>query len=636
MGAVPSPFAALRHSLREAFGDDSSLDPRAKRVLLALMSLFSVVFYALCWQRYDTFHSRNFDLAFYARLSWGEAHHDAWEPILGASVYGLHFVWLFEATTWLGELIGHVRCLILMQSVAIGLTALPLARMASRVFAPLHCGTLAAVTVALAFFLHPNVGHVATNDVHPGTLALLPLGWMVDALHRKNLHGLVWSSLGVLLCREDLALTTALFGMVFALTSRDRAQTWGGLVVTLASLAYFIVFLGLLHPRFAPPAGSLQLHFGHWHVGEGTGGGVADVLHAVVTRPLDVLAWVTSHERLPYLVVITASLALLPLLAPEWLFLALPLLATNLLSQFPTTLFLDSHYLTPALPMLLGAALVGASRLGRWAQQGKPVLITLLLASLGAHLAVGASPLSLRYDAEAFTDSARTMAIRRAVSVIPEGASVQAPERMLAHFAERRVLRRPPPPETNTDYVVLDAWSRRVHRHHEALLRTEEEPTLRDWLARADHALVFAEEDFYVLRRGGTPEESVARARFVTGVERVDDGLALSGCLSLIDATMHANDLVLTLGARAPCETDLALRLGWGYRPGRVDLIAEGALSPALFRAGDRITSVHPMSPEELRQIRAHGLRVGAIRQSGARPAHGDPVGLDVALHGLD
>jgi len=301
--------------------------------------------------------------------------------------------------------------------------------------------------------------------------------------------------------------------------------------------------------------------------------------------------------------------------------------------------------------MLVGAALVGAARVAEHAKAslllkeglGAPprgsrspspailLLITILLASVGAQLAVGA--LGLRYDAEAYRDSERTRGIRRALLVIPEGASIQAPERMLAHFAERRVLRRPPPPETNTDYVVLDAWSRRVHRHHEALLRTEEEPTLRDWLARTDHTLVAAEEDFYVLRRGGNPDESVARERFISGVADVNDGRPLARCLSLVDARQRGNDLVLTLVAREPCNTDLALRIGWGFRPGRVDLIAGGLLSPGLFRAGDRITSTHPMRDEELQLIHAHGLRIGAIRQSGARPDHGDPVGLDVALH---
>lgn len=633
MRFVAAFMRGLRDSLVEAFGDDASLAPREKRVLVALMVFFGVVFYVLCWQRYATFHSRNFDLAFYARLSWGEAHHDAWEPIVDASVYGLHFVWLFEVVTWLGELIGHVRMLILIQSMAIALTAWPLARMASRIFAPFNAGPLAAYTAALAFFLHPNLAHVATNDVHPGTLALLPLAWLVDALHRKSAHGLAWASLGVLLCREDLAITVALFGLVFAVTRRDRRGTIAGLLTSFLALAYVVIFLGVLHPRFAPPAGSLELHFGHWHQGEGGGGGVADVLSAVLTRPLGVLAWITQPERLPYLFVVSASLALVPLLAPEWLLLAMPILGTNLLSQFPTTLFLDSHYLTPALPMLIGASLIGAARLAKQASAAGPVLTTMLVASAVAHLAVGGSPLGLRYDAEAYVDSARTRGIRRAIAVIPEGASIQAPERMLAHFAERRVLRRPPPPETNTDYVVLDGWSRRVHRHHEALLRTEEEPTLRDWLARTDHTLVAAEEDFYVLQRGGNPDESVARTRFVTGTERPEEGRALARCLSLIDATQADDDLVLTLVARAPCETDLALRLGWGYRPGRVDLIADGVLSPALFREGDRITSVHPLSEEEQHQIRAHGLRIGAIRQSGARPDHGDPVGIDVDLH---
>lgn len=633
MRFVDAFLRGLRHSLSDAFGDDGSLSVREQRVLLALMMFFGVVFYVLCWQRYDTFHSRNFDLAFYARLSWGEAHHDAWEPIVDASVYGLHFVWLFEAVTWLGELIGHVRMLILLQSLAIAMTAWPLARMASRIFAPFHAGPLAAYTAALAFFLHPNLAHVATNDVHPGTLALLPFAWLVNALHRKSAHGLVWASLGVLLCREDLAITVALFGVVYAATVRDRRGTMVGLLTSFSALAYVVIFLGVLHPHFAPPAGSLELHFGHWHQGEGSGGGVADVLLAVLTRPLDVLAWITQPERLPYLFIVSASLALLPLLAPEWLLLAMPILGTNLLSQFPTTLFLDSHYFTPALPMLIGASLIGAARLAKQADAARPLLITLLLASVGAHLAVGGSPLGLRYDAEAYADSARTLGIRRAILVIPAGASIQAPERMLAHFAERRVLRRPPPPETNTDYVVLDAWSRRVHRHHEALLRTEEEPTLRDWLARTDHALVAADEDFYVLRRGGNLNASVARERFISGVADVNEGQRLARCLSLLNARQEGHDLVLTLVAREPCETDLALRIGWGYRPGRVDLIAEGLFSPALFRAGDRITSTHPMSDEELRLIREHGLRIGAIRQSGARPDHGDPVGIDVALH---
>jgi hypothetical protein len=63
-----------------------------------------------------------------------------------------------------------------------------------------------------------------------------------------------------------------------------------------------------------------------------------------------------------------------------------------------------------------------------------------------------------------------------------------------------------------------------------------------------------------------------------------------------------------------------------------VDLIAAGELSPARFRTGDRIESRHVLGASELLEIERHGLRVGAIRQSGARPSPGDPPAIDVAI----
>jgi uncharacterized membrane protein len=631
--------ATLGRSWAEAFGDDGSLGPRERRALAALIALGATVFFVMAWQRYATFHNRNFDLAFYARLAWGEAHFDGWEPILNAHVHGLHFVWAFEILGWIGALFGQVRTLLVVQSLAVAMAAWPLARLGARALrepgAP--ASALGAYAAALAWLLHPNLAHVAGNDFHPGTLATLPLAWCCEALHRRSAHGLAWSALGVLACREDLALVLVLFGLALALAARHEPMRRGvGLAVAVLSLVYLGVFLGYFHPRHAPAGGSLELHFARW------GGSVPEVIGAVLARPGEVLAWLASPERAPYLVVITASLAFLPFLAPEWVLLAAPVLATNLLSAFPTTLFLDSHYLTPALPVLVSASVVGASRLvGFFARAPGalargPFVLPLVLASIAGHLLAGGTPLGARFDREAYRLDPRAAAIARVIRTVPEGVSVQAPERMLAHFAERRVLARPPPPERNAEIVIFDAWPRRVHRHREALLRTDEEPTFRDWLARTDHALVAAQEDVLVLARGRTPDEGIARARYVRGRAPLDAGRALTACLALEQASLArtgaVDALVLVLVARGPCDTDLALRIGWGYRPGRVDLIADGLLSPAHFRAGDRIESLHALTEPELAQIRAHGLRVGAIRQSGARPAHEDPVAIDVAL----
>ena len=629
-------------SLREAFGDDGSITPSERRVIAVIASAAAVGFFTLAWQRYATFHNRNFDLAFYARLAWGEAHGDPWEPLVDAHVRGLHFVWPLEVLGPLGLLFGQVRTLLAAQSIAVAAAAWPLARLSARVLrASPGDGGLAAIAPfvgALGWLLHPNLWHVATSDFHPGTLAVLPIAWAAESLHRRSVHGLAWSLAGTLACREDLALVVVSFGVAFALGARGpaspRERRLGASIAAIASL-YLALFLGYFHRRYAPPEGSFVLHFAQW------GRGPAEALLAMLERPGEVIEWMSRPERAPYLLVVTAPLAFLAFLAPEWMLLAAPLLAINLLSGFPTTLFLDSHYLTPAVPILAAAAIVGAGRgarllgrlglrLGR-AGAGPAVLASALL----SHVLHGGSPLSARYDALAYRRDATSRAITEAIALVPPAASVQAPERLLAHFAERRTLRRPPPPETSADYVLFDAWQRRLDAHREELLRTEEEPLVRDWLAREDHALVHARDHVYLLARGAPRDEDLG-ARHVVGHAGLEEGRALTGCLALLGGRLERDAagavLVITLAARDRCESDLALRIGWGYRPRRVDLIASGELSPARFRAGDRIESRHPLTPGELADLEQHGLRVGAIRQSGARPAPGDPVGLDLQL----
>jgi hypothetical protein len=51
-----------------------------------------------------------------------------------------------------------------------------------------------------------------------------------------------------------------------------------------------------------------------------------------------------------------------------------------------------------------------------------------------------------------------------------------------------------------------------------------------------------------------------------------------------------------------------------------------------LFRSGDRLRSVHRLGPAERARVLAEGLRVGLIRQSGARPVATDPDSVLVPL----
>jgi hypothetical protein len=89
--------------------------------------------------------------------------------------------------------------------------------------------------------------------------------------------------------------------------------------------------------------------------------------------------------------------------------------------------------------------------------------------------------------------------------------------------------------------------------------------------------------------------------------------------------------LELELSAQAPCPNDLALRIGTETRPTRVDLLFDGLLSPAQLR-DEYAVSWHVLSAFERERILERGLRIGALRSSGAPPEQGDPVTFLVPL----
>ncbi len=623
----------LAELARQAVGA-SPLDVRTRRALWSLGLAAAALFLTLAALRYATFHQRTFDLAFYARMSWGERHRDVWQPIVGASIWGLHLVWFLDPVSWLGEWIGHVPALLLVQSAALGASVIPLARLAVRRLGAAFGVLPAALLPGLLLLLHPNTGHVAAEDFHPGTVAVLPLAWLVDALDRRSVPGLVLFSALVLACREDLGLVTAIAAGLVAWRSAGvgRAVALG---VAAASLGYVAWFSLHLLPRYGPATGSLSLHFAHFGAPGGSpGGSPASVLAHLVAHPGALLAHLAAPQRLAYLPTILAPLAFLPLAAPELLLVASPILGVALLSAFPTTTHLDSHYLTPALPMLAAGACVGLARLSeRWPRLAATRTLGVLAVPLfAAHLVAGGTPMARGFDAGAYAPDANAAVAAEIVALVGPSASVQAPDALLAHFAARVDLRRAPPPETSADFVVLDVRHRRRLLHDEDLLRTEEEPLVRAWLARDDHALLALGGDYALFARGRAPREGIGFRAVRPHEGPLDDGQPLSACLRLLGARWQEEAVVLDLLATGPCPSDLALRVGVGHRPRRVDLIADGALSPAHLSAGDRVESRHPLTAREREAIARSGLRVGAVRESGARPEPGDPPAIDVTI----
>ena len=307
--------------------------------LIAIATIAGAGMTFLAFRRWTTFHNETFDLAFYARMAWGLPRADIWNPLVHASIFGLHLSWILLPLGIVGLVAGAVPTLLVAQGACVASAAWPLAKLGHR-----HFGGPGALTAALLFFLYPNLAHVAAFEFHPGTVATLPLAWLAYGMSTGEHRTIAWSSIGTLACREDLALVVlaALAVCYWRFPGlRDRVRR-----LAYWCLGYFLLFVFVLMPLLAPERGSLQLHFGKF--GDSPGG----IVGWTLMHPFEMAAYLTREHRVTYPLKVLLPLAALPALRPVWLLPALPVLAVNLLSDFPGTTALESHYLTPrvALP----------------------------------------------------------------------------------------------------------------------------------------------------------------------------------------------------------------------------------------------------------------------------------------------
>jgi uncharacterized membrane protein len=440
-----------------------------ERLLLALIAGYTLFYSVLCWRRFTTFHAQ-IDMSYYLRLVWGLGHGHYDLPLVRAPhVLGLHLEPIVLPLAGLGRLgLPLPAVLLFTQALAVALLAWPAYRLGSRHLQTLlpaslpagWRGTLAGLFAALWALLYPTVTVATLHDFHPVTLALAPLLFVVEALDAGAARRALWAGLLALACREDIALQLACLLLAYTLRpaparrlSRRAAVILSGLLVL-----YCGVYLLLIQPRYVPTFGSYHLHFDRIAAALGTPiSSSRDLVLAALHHPLRTLQFFATAERLRYPLLLLWPVAGLGLFAPWPLAGALPILGINFLSGFPGVLKLESHYTTAIVPLVLGAGILGAGRLGTWlASQSPrrrgiawvlPVLSVLSICVLAAHLRHGGSPLALcskRYVPGHFVDEPGATALRQKIAAVPPGASVAARPGPLAHLADRPRAISPP------------------------------------------------------------------------------------------------------------------------------------------------------------------------------------------------
>jgi uncharacterized membrane protein len=336
---------------------------RAESVaLLAMVALYTAIYSAACVIKYRAFLYDDIDLAIFTQALANLMRGSLGCSIRGASWLGDHSSLSLFLVTPLYAIARTPLTLLVAQSVALALGAIPVHRLARR---ELGDGP-AALACAALYLLYPATGYLNLFEFHPEALSTPALIAAFAMLREERTRAAALWSAVALLGKEDAALVVAAMG-VYALTLRrpaSRAQA--GWLIGLAAGSLALSF-GALKPALAHGAPAYGAMYSQW------GRSPGEIALALARAPWRAVAALfttpgNAHDTLikqQYWVQMLLPLAFLPLAAPEVLAIALPIVLEHMLSWRTQQHGIVYQYTAFVIPFALAAAVVGLGRVGR-------------------------------------------------------------------------------------------------------------------------------------------------------------------------------------------------------------------------------------------------------------------------------
>jgi uncharacterized membrane protein len=436
-----------------AIGSQSTaLPPPRHRLVLPIVLLHAAVMLAWSLLRHHNFGSTS-DLGAYHAVYWNLSHRfTAWNSIDRIDQWSTHIelglLWLVipyrihTSPVWL----------FLTQSLACAAAALPVEAIARRTTRD----PVVALLAALAMLLTPQLLLAEINDFHPIAICTLPMAlvaWGIEADHRKSI------ALGAVLAisiREHMGLLIAAAAVAWVLRQGVR-RTWSALALGLFGVTVFILAITLVIPSFG--SGHSFRDVAQY---QRIGGSAEEALRLAGQNPLAFLLLPFEGDRKLFLLDLASgglpllALSLRSLRRAAWpLLLTLPLISVQLLSNDPTRWDIRSHYGIPVVPLFAAACVLALvfipANYRRFAALAWVALVIVHMTEVVPSPIGPGRPIDL-----AFHGSPRDLALRRAFTMIPAGASVSAQDDVVPHVATREEVHQWPDGEATDEFVLLD------------------------------------------------------------------------------------------------------------------------------------------------------------------------------------
>ncbi len=368
--------------------------------------------------------------------------------LLGQNYLSLQGGFLIYPVAGLTKLFPTAITLIVIQSGALALAAVPLWRM-SRNIAQLRTG--ASTSILIVYSLYSAVHAVNIAGFHLEALALpLLLSAVYAGFSEKTWK--YWVLICItLLTRADLGLAIAGLGLLWILEGKKKV----GYQTLSLGLAWSTIFILGIQPLYN--AG----HYPHVEAFSDYGtGNPFSVVWGIIISPLAFLSELFSEANFLVGVSLLAPVLFLPVVAPRYLIPALPLFAIYLTADVQEGELAEASQTVPVTVFIFVALVFALAKTGSIIVQrvnvDRAIIGALLFTSV---VFFAANSVTSPYE-EPWTWGRQNpvdVARLELAEIVPDDAVVRASEKMLPLLSERIALLEFSPPEEYDDRLGSEA-----------------------------------------------------------------------------------------------------------------------------------------------------------------------------------
>lgn len=388
------------------------------RIPAALALATTVVYTAFALRRHSLFRTYAYDLGIFGQSvrSYASGHLPVsairsdsapagpWGH--GFPLLGDHFSPIVGVLGPLYRLWPHIELLLIAQSALVGLSVFVIARRAAPHW-----------WIPGAYAASWGLQQLVNFDFHEAAFAVPLVALALDAYMAQRWVACAWWASSLLLVKEDLGLTLAVFGLLIWRHNRRI----GGVLCVVGPIATALLVLVVV-PHFNPQ------HVYPYLQSTGRQSSAGSVFSQPWLIPLHLFWPATKLVTLAMLLIPTAFLGL----RSPLILLAVPTLVLRFTSGDRMYWGTNYHYSAILMPILF-FALIDAfqrrpePRLARWV----PAAVTVVAIGL-----VPLSPLRSLFDPGFWHDGPRTASARQAVAMVPDGARVAADNALAPHLTD--------------------------------------------------------------------------------------------------------------------------------------------------------------------------------------------------------